>query len=128
MPKKTVYTTLFISWVLLVTVLSLFDFDPNDEGIPIPYLDKLVHFVFYLLFVILGGLMWQSGKPMNSTLKKTILWVVIAVLYGLLMEALQDLLPIDRSAEIFDVLANTLGAVMGGLLIKTYFSRTHALK
>ena len=128
MPKKTVYTTLFISWVLLVTVLSLFDFDPNDEGIPIPHLDKLVHFVFYLLFVILGGLMWQSGKPMNSTLKKTILWVVIAVLYGLLMEALQDLLPIDRSAEIFDVLANTLGAVMGGLLIKTYFSRTHALK
>lgn len=128
MPKKAVYTTLFISWVLLVTVLSLFDFDPNDEGIPIPYLDKLVHFVFYLLFVILGGLMWQSGKPMPATLKKTILWVVIAVLYGLLMEALQDLLPIDRSAEIFDVLANTLGAVMGGLLIKTYFSRTHALK
>ena len=128
MPKKAVYTTLFISWVLLVTVLSLFDFDPNDEGIPIPYLDKLVHFVFYLLFVILGGLMWQSGKPVHATLKKTILWVVIAVLYGLLMEALQDLLPIDRSAEIFDVLANTLGAVMGGLLIKTYFSRTHALK
>ena len=52
----------------------------------------------------------------------------IAILYGIAIEILQDLMPFDRAGEILDVLANTLGAIFGSLLIKKYLSRIRKLK
>ncbi len=129
MPKKAVFAVLFVSWVVLITCLSLFDFSIIDfssiggGGIKIPYADKIVHAFFYLLFVVLG---WQALKEHKQMLKfSSILPILIvsAIAYGALMEVFQYILPFKRAAELSDIFANTCGALLGGLLIKTYFSR-----
>lgn len=128
MPKKAIFSVLFVSWVVLITCLSLIDLSPRDDGLEIPYLDKLVHFTFYLVFVLLGCLAFNLNENKIKLTKGLLILIICAVLYGLIIEALQDVLPVDRSAELLDILANTIGALVGGLLIKNHFSRTDALK
>lgn len=130
MLKKYLFTILFISWVVIITLLSLFSFSGFDDGgIRIPYIDKITHFIFHLNFVVLGGLFLKEKTREAFQPNKGILIILIsAILYGIIIEVLQDIMPFDRAAEIWDVLANTLGAISGSLLIKKYFSRNRKLK
>ncbi|MEX0312734.1 MAG: VanZ family protein [Allomuricauda sp.] len=111
-------------------MLSLFSFSGVDTGgINIPYLDKITHFMFYLIFSILGCLFLRERTKGNLTLgKSTILIGFVAVFYGMLMEVLQYTLTTDRMAEFGDVIANTIGAIVGVILIKWYFSNERPLK
>ncbi len=54
--------------------------------------------------------------------------VTVAALYGIGIEALQYSITKDRMAEWGDVLANSLGAVTGGLVIWWYFTKKEPLK
>lgn len=101
-----------------------------DEGnLNIPYADKITHFVFYLIFSILGCLLvrertkgvWTLGRAMGVV-------VVSAISYGIVIEVLQYTLTEDRMAEFADVLANTLGAFVGIGLIRWFFSKEKPLK
>lgn len=129
--KKHIYTILFISWVVVITILSLFSFPEidNEIGIVIPYIDKVTHFIFHLTFVVLGCLFLKEKRRETFKLNKGILIILFAaILYGILIEVLQYVMPFGRAAEIWDILANTMGALFGGLLIKKYFSLTRKLK
>lgn len=130
MLKKHLYTILFISWLVFITLLSLFSFkDTDDTGIEIPHIDKVIHFIFYTVFAVLGCLYLKEQKKESFQLNREVLKMLgIAILYGIAIEILQDLMPFDRAAEILDVLANTLGAIFGSLLIKKYLSRIRKLK
>ncbi len=130
MLKKHLYTILFISWLVFITLLSLFSFrDIDDTGIEIPHIDKITHFIFYAVFAVLGCLYLKEQKKESFQLNREVLKMLgIAILYGIAIEILQDLMPFDRAAEILDVLANTLGAIFGSLLIKKYLSRIRKLK
>lgn len=83
---------------------------PSSVGTAIDPLDKLLHLCEYLL------LAWctvhasrASGFPRAKTLTVAFLFPVG---FGVLLEGVQGLLPY-RSAEAGDVMANTLGAVVG---------------
>ncbi|SNZ01038.1 VanZ family protein [Flagellimonas pacifica] len=130
MLKNYIFTLLFISWVLFVTVLSLFSFSDLDTGrVNIPYADKITHFSFYAMFAILGCLFLRERTKGNLGLNKAInLMVFVAVFYGMLIEVLQHTLTTNRMAEFGDVIANTFGAFVGVGLIKWYFSKERPLK
>lgn len=123
---------MFISWVVVITMLSLFSFsdmDLDEGNLNIPYADKVTHFVFYTVFSVLGCLFvrertrgcWALGKTMGTI-------VVSAIFYGILIEVLQYTITKDRMAESADVLANTLGAFVGIGLIRWLFSKEKPLK
>lgn len=128
MAKIGSFTILFISWVILITGLSLFDFNSDEPVVEVPNFDKLVHFTFYFGFVVFGWLALKQRKSMHIALKNLLALIGVAIFFGMLIEVLQYALPVDRAAEFFDILANTLGAIAGGLLIKTYISRSKKLK
>ena len=131
MLKKHFYTILFISWVVFITLLSLFSFSvlETKNRIEILYFDKIVHFIFYTVFVVLGSLFLKEKKKESFQLNISIFFTLCtAIVYGLIIEILQYLLPFDRTAEILDVLANTIGAIFGGLLIKKYLSLDRKIK
>lgn len=116
---------------MFITLASLFSFPDigNDDGVHIPNLDKMAHFIFHLVFVVLGTLSLKGKRKERFQLKKGILLVIgVAFLYGIVIEGLQYTMPYGRSAEIFDVLANTVGAIFGGLLVKKYLSLIRKLK
>lgn len=95
----------------------------------IPYADKLTHFVFYLFFAIFGCLCIRERTRVNWNLSKTIERILmLAIFYGILIEGLQYIITEDRMAEIGDVVANTVGAIVGIVFIRWYFSRKWPLK
>ncbi|WP_228237022.1 VanZ family protein [Allomuricauda sp. M10] len=113
-------------------MLSLFSFSTlhlNTGKIHIPYADKMTHFVFYTGFAFLGSLCLRERTQGNVPLgKATMITVVTAICYGILIELLQYLFTTDRMAEIGDVLANSLGALTGIGLIRWLFSKEKPLK
>ncbi|PRX57727.1 VanZ family protein [Flagellimonas meridianipacifica] len=130
MLKKNVFTILFIGWLIVITSLSLFSFSGLDTGsISIPYADKITHFGFYSGFVVLGCLSVWEWRREKITLKKA-LWIMVitAIFYGMGIEALQYSMTKDRMAEWGDVLANSIGACIGGLAILWYFTKKEPLK
>ncbi len=104
---------LAIIWTVIVTVLSLVSFH-SIPSVKIVGSDKTVHFLFYLVFVILWGL------ATNQTYfnRKYVLFVVIsAISYGIIIEVLQSVLTSSRQADFYDVLANTVGAIVGSVIL-----------
>ena len=76
--------------------------------------DKLVHlFLFGLLcYLLIRGFMKQQSVP--SLQVNTWQWaLLVSVIYGIVIEILQEYVFTDRSGEFFDVLADTAGALAG---------------
>lgn len=121
---------LFLGWMVLITSLSLFSFsDEGERRIWFPHLDKIVHFTFHVGILVLGALALNETHFQQWSWRKRItLLLVFSISYGLLIELLQWIMPFDRSAEFWDVLANLTGALVGGLLIQSSRSLIDRLK
>ncbi|MBT8205790.1 MAG: VanZ family protein [Eudoraea sp.] len=123
MPDRRVFTPAFYGWLLLITVLSLLSFpDDPDGGLDIPHMDKAVHFLFYFVAAILGSLYLREASKKTISLSKALtISLLFAVFYGILIEVFQSTLTDYRSGELEDILANSLGAITGVLLLKYLF-------
>jgi VanZ family protein len=108
--KKT-YLFLAILWTIVVTLLSLITISSSlASAIPIPNKDKYVHFTFYFVFVVLWFL---YSKSENSDPKSKFSVLLASIGYGILMEICQGLFTNYRTPDIYDVLANSAGAILG---------------
>jgi VanZ family protein len=77
---------------------------PGD-GLPHAFTsrDKVMHIGIFLLF----GFLWRQ-------LGRTIWWVLMAgAAYGMLIEIWQGVMPINRSFDLYDALADTVGTLLG---------------
>jgi VanZ family protein len=98
---------LWIVGMLLGCYLSL---RPGSEKIPIiPHLDKLIHATSYALLAVLAVCLFKPGR--NRWL--AVLWLV---LLGGLIEIAQGLWAVNRAADPWDLLANSLGIVLGAAI------------
>ena len=107
---------LALLWTFGVTIGSLASFD-NIPAVSIPGIDKTAHFIFYFVFFIL----WYFGLR-NKIVSKNFIFilVLITLFYGIGMEVLQANFTTNRQADLYDVLANTIGTFAGFLI--GYFS------
>ena len=125
--KRYGFTIGFICWITIITVLSLSSFEDLDtKGINIPHLDKLVHFFFYFVAAILGALLIRERTKGQLNLSRAIvISTIIVIIYGIVIEVLQNIFTQTRNGELFDVLANSLGAFFGaGSIIMLFSSKT----
>lgn len=78
--------------------------------------DKIVHvFIFGILsYLILFGNRQQYLKYKNRSYY-IIIAVLLSAVYGLITELLQYYVFIGRNANIFDIYADTIGAIAGGM-------------
>ncbi|MEH6682470.1 MAG: VanZ family protein [Sediminicola sp.] len=130
MLKGKTATLMFVGWMGLVTLLSLFSFsDMELPGDGVPNLDKIVHFVFYsgMAFLCILALRERSHRafPIRRAL---LLGFCFAVIYGIIIEVFQKWFTVDRQGDILDVAANTFGAMVGTLGIKILYSGKRQLK
>ena len=128
--KRYGFTTGFICWIVIITVLSLSSFEDVDtERINIPHLDKLIHFFFYFVAAILGILLIRERTKGQFKLSRAIIITALSVIiYGIIIEVIQDTYTENRSGELYDVLANSLGAFFGAGFIIILFSGKTQLK
>lgn len=101
-----------IIWAAVIFIVCTLPSDgvPRFKLFRIEHFDKFVHFSLYL---VLGVLLFFESRNLkeNENLKlKTIIAVgSISIGYGIVIELIQLLFATTRSAELLDVLANTLG-------------------
>ena len=105
-------------WTVLITVLCLISFSGFKEvdAFELPYKDKYVHFTFYFVFTGLWYMYFKSKN--NRTAKQVRLQVfMMAVCYGIFIEACQGLFTTARTADVYDALANSAGSATAVLLL-----------
>jgi len=103
------FLVLAITWTIGITIASLVSFNTVPK-IDLPGNDKLIHFLFYFVFVVLWSL---AKKQTYFKIKYDLLIVAFAIVYGIIIEVLQGVLTQTREADIYDALANSLGAFVG---------------
>jgi VanZ family protein len=119
--QKTIFF-LALGWTLLIVFLSLVSMSSLKDPLDVPFKDKAVHFVFYFVFVLL----WDLWKYKSTLYKSSWILLPIALLFGILIEFSQGYFTNDRKFELFDIMANSLGAIFGFIsskkIIKTFKS------
>lgn len=74
-----------------------------------PHIDKVVHFLMFFFMAILLYLSFRLNK---------ILYFAIPTLTGILIEILQHTTNTGRTFDIWDIVANTIGALLAFLFIR----------
>ncbi|MEM7187015.1 MAG: VanZ family protein [Bacteroidota bacterium] len=82
--------------------------------IEVPFLDKAGHVGLFAFLVLLWTMyIWVQTNGRLHRLG----WVALcAFIYGIVIEALQELFFEPRTADIWDVVANFVGIALGGLI------------
>ena len=105
-----------IGIVCFVSILSLM---PSQLIPPVDgffQMDKLVHGIMYL-FVSISILSAFNYSKLNN---KWLFVFSVCLSYGMTMEVLQYILPIGRHFSWFDMLANTIGCIVGAYVHVNY--------
>ena len=119
-PKNLLYLGIF--YTLFVTFLLLF---PAIEApkIGVPSFDKIGHVCVFAILVMVW-LLYAFLK--SEAYRIRLFWVVLIVFfYGIVIEVLQGLFFQTRTAEGWDIVANSAGILLGWLIfqkIKKVFS------
>jgi len=71
-------------------------------------IDKIIHLTIYFGFVILWALVTDQ-----LTFKYRIILLSVGISYGILIEILQANMSLGRSYDLADIIANSIGCVLG---------------
>jgi VanZ family protein len=115
---KKLALALLIIYVLLLTILSLI----SIGGVPrlgSSIDDKIYHFIAYTIFTILCFNLLNTPQVKY----KISISVVIAIIYGIIIEVLQSVISNSRTSDFYDVVANSLGVVFGVIVIGFFRNR-----
>jgi VanZ family protein len=117
---KNVILVLAIGWTILVAFLCLVSFS-KLPSFGVSGVDKYVHFTFHFVFTLLWGY-FSILKEKKIMLYKIALFFFISLGYGILIEFLQEVFTTTRHADVFDVLANTVGGLTS-LLVFVFIAK-----
>jgi VanZ family protein len=107
--KKT-YTMLTFLWAFFILILCIIPGRDLPQS-SILQIDKIFHFLFYFILAFLYLSIFD--KP---NFKNIALVIFICIAYGFVIECIQELFLADRFFDKFDVLANSTGAIVYGIL------------
>lgn len=90
---------------------------PKTDIAIIPYLDKIIHFILFAGLVFFWGLYLREKNMGKKWRIKLFALVILAIMFGVIIEFIQGYVIISRSFDTQDILANSLGAVFSAALI-----------
>jgi VanZ family protein len=97
-------------WIVGMLLGCYFSLRPGTDKIPtIPHLDKLIHATSYALLAVLAVCLFKPGRHRWLAL----FWLVM---FGGLIEIAQGLWAINRAADPWDLLANSLGIALAAVV------------
>src|SRR5690606_12594526 len=109
--SAAIYTCL-ITVVLLMPTSDLPSVD-LPKGV-----DKSVHFLIHFVLVMLWQLYWFQRNSKRFLWRNGVIVLIGSFLYGTIIEILQGYLTVSRTADLFDILANFFGALVGVLVFQ----------
>jgi hypothetical protein len=99
----TIWTIFIVSSCLLPS--SIFK---TFSSMSLFQLDKIIHILLYFVFVQLWALNLKKEEQKNK-----IIILLIGIGYGVIIEYLQITMNMGRNFEIGDMIANTIGCILG---------------
>lgn len=122
----TRFLRLAIVWALIIAALCLTPGKalPTWEWADLLSVDKLVHVGMFgvLSYLVARGFRdrrvntWSDGRIL-------LMAGLLSFGYGALMEVLQEIPGLGRHGDLVDLTANTLGAVVGALLVRRLWAK-----
>ena len=110
--------TIAIGWVVVTAILHAI---PGSDFPVVSFsdffqLDKLIHSIIFMTGVYLFAVAFKEQQKIQFLRHIVISFIV----YGLLLEVLQGLVFVERSADIFDWLADIIGVFLGVWIFKKF--------
>lgn len=118
MPKQ-LYFWFALLWSGIIAFFCLMK-SSSVPVVQIANLDKMAHAFFHFIFTLLWFLYFKNQFSGMDTFKTVIIPLLLSIFFGLLIELFQNLFTTSRVADVYDVLANTLGAIFAVILIQLY--------
>ena len=122
MVHKNSYLSVSLIWTFSILLLCL---GPASDlpKIEISHVDKLAHFTFHFVFIILWYLYFKSTTKIINYKTPVILFFV-SLVFGIIIECSQQVLTTSRKGDILDVISNISGAfsALVILLSNEYYS------
>ena len=120
--KISSQTSLYLGVLWFITITVLFALPgsafPKDDFLGDIHFDKWVHFGFFFI------LLWLWCKGLYKGNRQIFFWLILAAsIYGFIVEIAQDKLVINRSFDIGDWIADTIGAIAGVLFFGQYIKK-----
>jgi len=106
--RKNSYLLAALIWTCSILLLCL---EPANDlpKIEINNVDKLAHFIFHFVFIVLWYLYFKSSiKIINY--KTPIILFFVSLIFGILIEWSQKAFTTSRNGDILDVISNISGA------------------
>jgi VanZ family protein len=109
---------LFLVALFWTGIVSYFCLVSSNEipTIDIPNIDKCVHIVFHFTLTFFWFLFFSKHLKIESFIRPLLYAVVFSFVFGITIEILQELFTTTRSADVLDVLANTVGEITAVLV------------
>jgi VanZ family protein len=98
--------SLLVLWIMFILVVSLYPFKTKETKQFWEHSDKAVHFVLYFVLSVLVISSLHNKSRYAITL-------IISVLFGIIIEALQEFMQLGRTFSMLDILANAVGVCIG---------------
>jgi VanZ family protein len=123
MIKKNLFSIVIALIIMYLSLASSNTF----EKVPIyniPYFDKIVHCLMYS--GLMASIIFENRKTLNKT-STLFLISLVPLSYGILMEILQGIFTVTRSASLLDAIADAAGILVSiilWLLIKPHIKET----
>ncbi|WP_298532727.1 VanZ family protein [uncultured Algibacter sp.] len=112
---KKIALVLAVGYTIALATVSLITLN-NLPDTGISFADKIFHFLAYALLTIF----WFAAFSITFNWKKKramLIAVCSSILFGILIEVLQDTLTESRALDIYDILANSLGALLASIIL-----------
>lgn len=118
------YKWVAVSWLIFISILFVLPGSafPKENFFTKIHFDKWVHIGLFFILVYL----WRSayeGKPMGSI----IFILVFSLTYGFAVEFVQENWVPNRSFDLYDVLADMSGAVLGIIIWNLWYKKNKPL-
>lgn len=124
-PKGLLFFAILIT--ALITTGSLI----NSSSIPkvnIDLSDKIIHSLAYFLLFIVWAFYGALSTKKKSYKQVAAFAAILVFIYGIIIEVLQEQLSPTRRADVNDVLANTIGILLGILIYSLTVKKILKLK
>jgi len=106
-----------VGWTIFIFILLALPGSmlPKEEKFSIPNFDKYIHITLFAVFVVLWSYYYVSKPGISKSI--FIKFLIISMLYGTAMEFVQKYFIPGRDFDLYDILADIIGALAGYLFV-----------
>lgn len=112
-----------VGWMIAIIYLSTTSSKsfPSSDWMDWFKLDKWIHALLYFVLFILSYLPYLNRKEGSKNAYWT--FALAAVLLGVVLELVQAYVLVDRSGDVPDAIANTVGVILGFVFIRFTYKK-----